>query len=378
VRQADGYVSPSPTKSHTFRHTSRPISVGSEKRNKQANLFLSAHFGRGVAGDGKRLALSPQQPPLAHDPSSQYLVGAQPPGAGRSSGDLPYQEQTAPAYDDFQQPLPSINSLLGSAAQANEPQQTSPHRRGLTNKVQSSPNLRDQAVRQARSPYGGSGLRSRSQAFNTSTAAPPPPRRDPGALVVPQSWRDDTSQDQFFSQPSGSYSLDPQTSQRPPPQPPQISPVRTTVQQPYISPQETPTAPGFDFPYYPSDPSMNQPMSTPTQASFYPSSTPTYMGPGPDMMPMQSPYSFNSVVPTMPTSGVSYVGDSRAMLQGRAVSMGSLRAPQRMGISPQEEDKRRRAASASARFRRRKKEQEEENLREINRLEKKIEDLKKE
>jgi len=95
-------------------------------------------------------------------------------------------------------------------------------------------------------------------------------------------------------------------------------------------------------------------------------------------MPMQSPYSFNSVVPTMPTSGVTYVGDSRAMLQGRAVSMGTLRTPQRMGISPQEEDKRRRAASASARFRRRKKEQEEENLREINRLEKKIEELKKE
>jgi hypothetical protein len=96
------------------------------------------------------------------------------------------------------------------------------------------------------------------------------------------------------------------------------------------------------------------------------------------MMPMQSPYSFNSVVPTMPPSGVTYMGDSRGMLQGRAVSMGTLRTPQRMGISPQEEDKRRRAASASARFRRRKKEQEEENLKEINRLEKKIEDLKKE
>ena len=83
--------------------------------------------------------------------------------------------------------------------------------------------------------------------------------------------------------------------------------------------------------------------------------------------------------PNIPASGVTYVGDSRAMLPGRAVSMGSLRAPQRLvGVSPQEEDKRRRAASASARFRRRKKEQEEENLKEIARLEKKIEDLKKE
>ena len=80
----------------------------------------------------------------------------------------------------------------------------------------------------------------------------------------------------------------------------------------------------------------------------------------------------------MPASGITYVGDSRAMLQTRAASMGAIRGVQRMGISPQEEDKRRRAASASARFRRRKKEQEEENLREIARLEKKIEELKKE
>jgi len=327
--------------------------------------------------------LSPQQlqqPPLHHDSSSQFLAGTQPPGPGRISGDLTYQEQTTPtpAYDDYQQPLPSINSLLGSAAQANEPQQTSPRRRGLT-KVQSNPNLRDQAVRQARSPYPGSGLRSRSQAFNTSAAVPPPPRRDTGALVVPQSWRDDTSQDQFFTQqPAPSYPIDTQIPQRVPPPPPQISPVRTTIQQPYISPQETPTAPGFDFPYYPPDPSINQPMSTPTQPPFYPASAPAYGAPGTDMLPMQSQYPFNSVMPSMSPSGVTYVGDSRAMLQGRAVSMGALRGPQRIGISPQEEDKRRRAASASARFRRRKKEQEEENLREINRLEKKIEELKKE
>lgn len=97
------------------------------------------------------------------------------------------------------------------------------------------------------------------------------------------------------------------------------------------------------------------------------------------MIPMQSPYPFNPMGSNVPPSGVTYVGDSRPMLAGRAVSMGSLRAPpQRLGVSPQEEDKRRRAASASARFRRRKKEQEEENLKEIARLEKKIEDLKKE
>jgi hypothetical protein len=97
------------------------------------------------------------------------------------------------------------------------------------------------------------------------------------------------------------------------------------------------------------------------------------------MMPMQPQYPFNPGIANIPSSAVSYVGDSRGMLQGRAVSMGSLRGgPQRIGVSPQEEDKRRRAASASARFRRRKKEQEEENLKEINRLEKKIEDLKKE
>lgn len=94
---------------------------------------------------------------------------------------------------------------------------------------------------------------------------------------------------------------------------------------------------------------------------------------------MQPQYPFNPAMSTMSSSGVTYVGDSRGMLQSRAVSMGALRGPQgRMGISPQEEDKRRRAASASARFRRRKKEQEEENLKEITRLEKKIEDLKKE
>jgi len=96
------------------------------------------------------------------------------------------------------------------------------------------------------------------------------------------------------------------------------------------------------------------------------------------MIPMQPPYAFNPMGSNVSPSGLNYVGDSRGMLPGRAVSMGSLRAPQRLGVSPQEEDKRRRAASASARFRRRKKEQEEENLKEIARLEKKIEDLKKE
>ena len=96
------------------------------------------------------------------------------------------------------------------------------------------------------------------------------------------------------------------------------------------------------------------------------------------MIPMQPPYAFNPMGSNISPPGLNYVGDSRSMIPGRAVSMGSLRAPQRLGVSPQEEDKRRRAASASARFRRRKKEQEEENLKEIARLEKKIEDLKKE
>jgi hypothetical protein len=124
---------------------------------------------------------------------------------------------------------------------------------------------------------------------------------------------------------------------------------------------------------------MSQALNTPTQNPFYPPSTPTYITPGTEMMPMPSQYPFNPGMPTISSSGIGYVGDSRGMLQGRAVSMGALRGPQgRMGVSPQEEDKRRRAASASARFRRRKKEQEEENLKEIARLEKKIEDLKKE
>jgi Basic region leucine zipper len=95
------------------------------------------------------------------------------------------------------------------------------------------------------------------------------------------------------------------------------------------------------------------------------------------MVPLQSPYPFNPAS-QMSASGMTYTGDSRAMLGGRAVSMGTLREPPRTNTSPQEEDKRRRAASASARFRRRKKEQEEENLKEIQRLEKRIEDLKKE
>jgi hypothetical protein len=95
-------------------------------------------------------------------------------------------------------------------------------------------------------------------------------------------------------------------------------------------------------------------------------------------MGIQAPYPFNPLAGQMTPGGVTYVGDNRAMLQGRASSMGTLRGPQRMITSPQDEDKRRRAASASARFRRRKKEQEEENLREISRLERKLEEMKKE
>ena len=149
---------------------------------------------------------------------------------------------------------------------------------------------------------------------------------------------------------------------------------------PYISPQETPTAPGFEFPYYTSqDPTIPQPVSGPSQNQFYPpTTTPAYMPSNTEVIPMQQQYPFNPVIPTM-QSQVAYVGDQRAMLQGRAVSLGALRPQQHHPvITPQEEDKRRRAASASARFRRRKKEQEEENLKEIARLEKRIEDLKKE
>lgn len=122
---------------------------------------------------------------------------------------------------------------------------------------------------------------------------------------------------------------------------------------------------------------MSQLLPSNTQAPFYPSTTTTqYLGPGSDIS--VQPYPFTPVTSQIPPSGLTYVGDSRAMLQGRAASMGALRGQQRIGTSPQEEDKRRRAASASARFRRRKKEQEEENLKEIARLEKKIEELKKE
>jgi hypothetical protein len=158
---------------------------------------------------------------------------------------------------------------------------------------------------------------------------------------------------------------------------PQISPTRT--QPPHIS-TGNPTLPqGYDYlanPFYPAqDPGIP---TTQTQNPFYGQSNTTYLTPTTEMVPVQSPYPFNPAAAQIPSSGITYVGDSRAMLAGRAVSMGSLHGPQRIVTSPQEEDKRRRAASASARFRRRKKEQEEENLKEIQRLEKRIEELKKE
>ena len=335
-------------------------------------MHFLAHY-RGSAGQDKRIQ-PPQQSQQLQEHSSQFTTGhPQQPVSGRVSGDLSYQEQhvTTPTYDEYQQSLPSITSLLGNV-QPTEPQQGSPHRRALS-KVQSSPNIRAQ-TRQPRSPFPGSGIRSRSQVFNPPTIAN---RRESTALVVPQSWRDEPqTHEQFF--PQQPYPGETQAPQRP--HQPQISPVRTSVQAPYISPQETPTAQGFEFPYYaPQEPAMTQVLNTPTPNPFYPPATPTYITPGTEMMPMQPQDPFNTGIPTIPSSGVTYVGDSRAMLHGRAVSMGTLRGPQgRMGVSPQEEDKRRRAASASARFRRRKKEQEEENLKEIARLEKKIEDLKKE
>jgi len=157
----------------------------------------------------------------------------------------------------------------------------------------------------------------------------------------------------------------------------QISPVRTNIQPPYISPQETTPVQAFEFPYYGStDPTIAPGLPAPSPNPFYVPPAPTpYLASASEMISMPPSYPFQ---PNVSPSGVTYVGDSRAMLPGRAVSMGTLRLPQRIGVSPQEEDKRRRAASASARFRRRKKEQEEENLKEIARLEKRIEELKKE
>ena len=336
-------------------------------------LIIAAYY-RGSAGQGGRSQQShPSQQP-EYPPSSQFATGPQQTFPGRTSGDSPYQEPHGgtETYEELQPSLPSINSLLGTV-QPSEQQQSSPHRRGLS-KTQSSPNIRAQQIRQPRSPYSGSGIRSRSQAYNAPSA---PLRRESGSLIVPQTWRDEaTTHEQFLPQPL--YTLDTQLTQRPPPPP--ISPVRTSLQAPYISPQETPTNQGFDFPYYPQqEPPIGGTLSTPSQNPFYQQPAPTtYITPGTEMIPMQPPYAFNPMGSNISPSGLSYVGDSRAMLPGRAVSMGSLRAPQRLGVSPQEEDKRRRAASASARFRRRKKEQEEENLKEITRLEKKIEDLKKE
>jgi hypothetical protein len=329
---------------------------------------------RGSAGQGKR-TLPTQSIQQQQQQQTQLQASEQPaqftPIAyqqslhSRASGELRFQEQpeVSPPFEESQQSLPSITSLLGNVQQS-EPSQSSDHRRSLS-KAQSSPSLHVQTGRQSRSPYPGAGLR-RTQGFTQTL----PSRRDSN----PQTWRDEPQQhDPYMSQPS--YSMETQQQRQ---APPMMSPVRTTLQPPYISPQETPTTQGFEFPYYPQEPTIGQMLPTHSQNPFYPPSSSTSYLPQGAEMTVQTPYPFTPITTQLPSSGVSYVGDTRAMLQNRAVSMGSLRGPQRMGASPQEEDKRRRAASASARFRRRKKEQEEENLKEINRLEKKIEDLKKE
>jgi hypothetical protein len=338
-------------------------------------MLVEAHM-RGSAEQGKRTLPTQsiqqqqqqqQQQETQEHPSQFTPIAYQQSLLTRPSGDVRYQEpEPSPPFEESQQSLPSITSLLGNVQQS-EPSQSSDHRRSLS-KAQSSPNIHVQ-TRQSRSPYPGASLR-RSQGFSQSLTS----RRE-SALSQPQTWRDDPQQhDPYMSQPS--YPMETQQQRQ---APPIMSPVRTAVQPPYISPQETPTTQGFEFPYYQQEPAMGQIMPTHSQNPFYPPppTTPSYLQQGTEMtVPAQ--YPFTPITSQLPSSGISYVGDTRAMLQGRAVSMGALRGPQRIGASPQEEDKRRRAASASARFRRRKKEQEEENLKEINRLEKKIEDLKKE
>jgi len=336
-------------------------------------LTFTAHY-RGSTGQDKRSLTTSQQvqPPLERDP--QISARRHQPAQGPASSES-YQGHTTPpsTYEDFQTSLPSITSLLGTVQQS-QPQSISPHRRTLS-KAQSSPNIRGQ-TREPRSPFPGSTRRPRSQVFNPQIPTSLPPRRESGSVVVSQPWRDDHPlHEQFLPQPSYQMEAHAQRSQAP-----QISPVRTNIQPPYISPQETTPIQGFDFPYYGStDPTIATGLSAPSPNPFYvPQASAPYLAPTSEMISMPPSYPFSAVPPNVSPSGVTYVGDSRALLPGRAVSMGTLRLPQRLGVSPQEEDKRRRAASASARFRRRKKEQEEENLKEIARLEKRIEELKKE
>jgi len=296
----------------------------------------------------------------------------QQPAHGRVPSEASYQEPRAgsPSYEEFQTSLPSITSILSNVQQS-EPQQPAPHHGASLSKGQSSPTKIHSQSRQSRSPYPGTSLR-RSQPFNPQTM---PTRRESTSQTISQGWRDEPQlPDSYLSQ--SPYPLESQTQQRPPQS--LASPVRTSFKQPYISPQDTAASQGFDFPYYPQESGMGQIIPAHNQTPFYaPTATTPYLGPGADIT--VQPYSFTPMTSQIQQpSGLTYVGDSRAMLQGRAVSMGALRGSQRIGTSPQEEDKRRRAASASARFRRRKKEQEEENLKEIARLEKKLDELKKE
>lgn len=112
------------------------------------------------------------------------------------------------------------------------------------------------------------------------------------------------------------------------------------------------------------------------QNPFYPLSTHASMTPGTEMMPTQPQYPFDTGDTAILESAPSH---SPGILQSHSISTGTFRAgPHPICVSEKEDDKRRRAARASALFRIRKKIQEEKILKEIKRLEGKIEDLKKE
>lgn len=344
-------------------------------------LFSLAHY-RGSSREGKRplstqqLQQQQQQQQRQQQRTQQQFEHPAPIPTRRqqtvhasTSAASPYQERvsTPAIYEEVQPYLPPITSLLGNVQQGVAQQPPSPHHPTLT-RAQTSPTLQAQA-RPSRSPFGGSTSRPHSQAF---TPVAIPPRRESTAFTPSQGWRDDLPpQDPYMQQPP----LPMEVSGQPRPAPPQISPIRTTMpQQPtHISPQETPSQ-GFDFPYY-AEPPPAPILPSHTQPTFYQQPPNPYIAAGTDIL--QPQYPFTPLTTQMQPPSVTYVGDNRAMLQGRAASMGVLRGS-RLITSPQEEDKRRRAASASARFRRRKKEQEEENLREISRLEKRIEELRKE
>src|ERR1700694_33783 len=129
----------------------------------------AAHY-RGSAGSnyGKRQQPQTQQ---HHPEHTQYSTVHQ---QQVQAPDPSYHEQassTTPSYDDFQQSLPPITSLLGgvsASAQQSESQQPPPQHRPLSS-VQSSPTLRGQR-HHSRSPLPRSNLRTQTysgQAYTT-------------------------------------------------------------------------------------------------------------------------------------------------------------------------------------------------------------------